>query len=64
MTRLMMSIEQAACMLLEVAREAGLEEFPGIAEDVLENNSHDEIVMIGQCLPPVLRELLPKRVLH
>lgn len=51
-------------MLVEVAKEVGLDQFPEIAEDVLESNTHDEIVLIGQCLPLTLRELLPKRMLH
>ena len=59
-----MTIEQAAYMLVEVAREVGTEEFPAIAADVLEGNSHEEIALIGQCLPPMLRNLLPRRVLH
>jgi hypothetical protein len=64
MTKQKMTIEQAAYMLAEVAQEVGLERFPDIAHDVLEDNSHDEIVLIGQCLPPALRKLLPRRVLH
>ena len=64
MTKQILTIEQAACLLIEVAKEVGLEEFPEIAQDVLENNARDEITLIGQCLPPALRELLPKRVLH
>lgn len=59
-----MTIEQAAHLLIEVAQEVGLEHFSDIAEDVLEHNSHDEIVLIGQCLPAALRDLLPKRTLH
>jgi hypothetical protein len=64
MTKQKMTIAQAAYMLVKVAQEVGLEQFPDVAEDVLEDNSHDEIVLIGQCLPLALRELLPKRVLH
>jgi hypothetical protein len=64
LTKQMMTIEQAAYMLIEVAQEVGLEQFPDIAQDVLEENSHDEIVLIGKYLPLALRALLPRRTLH
>jgi hypothetical protein len=64
MKKHVVSIQQAAHLLIEAARDVGLEDFPDVANDVLENNSHDEIVLIGQCLPAALRELLPKRLLQ
>jgi hypothetical protein len=60
----MMSVEDAAQALVECAREASLEEFPAIAEQMLEDNSPGEIAAIGAYLPDVLRELLPRRTVH
>lgn len=64
MTKHMMSVEDAAQTLVDCARETSLDEFPTIAEAMLEDNSPGEIAAIGQHLPAVLRELLPKRTLH
>ena len=64
MTKQMMTVEEAAYMLIEVAREVGLEQFAHVADELLEDNSHEEIALIGRCLPPKLRKLLPKRTLH
>ena len=60
----MMSVEAAAQALVEYAREASVDNFSKIAELMLEDNSPGEIAAIGQFLPDVLRELLPKRSLH
>jgi hypothetical protein len=65
MNKQVMSFEEAAQTLVNYACEAGtLEEFPAIAEQMLEDNSPGEIAAIGAYLPEVLRELLPKRTLH
>jgi hypothetical protein len=64
MSKQIMSFEEAAQTLVSYACEATLEEFPAIAEWMLEDNSPGEIAAIGAYLPEVLRELLPKRTLH
>ena len=64
MSKHIMSLEEAAQTLVSHACEATLEEFPAIAEQMLEDNSPGEIAAIGAYLPEVLRELLPKRTLH
>ena len=64
MSKQMMSFADAAQTLVAYACEATLEEFPAIAEQMLEDNSPGEIAAIGAYLPDVLRELLPKRTLH
>jgi hypothetical protein len=64
MSKQFMSVADAAQALVEHASEATLEEFPAIAEQMLEDNSPGEIAAIGAYLPDVLRELLPKRTLH
>jgi hypothetical protein len=64
MSKQMMSFEEAAQTLVDYARNATLDEFPAIAEQMLEDNSPSEIAAIGVYLPQVLRELLPKRTSH
>ena len=64
MSKQIMSYEEAAQALVSYALDATLEEFPAIAEQMLEDNSPGEIAAIGAYLPEVLRELLPKRTLH
>ena len=64
MNRQIMTIEEAANMLIEVAEHVGLEQFAHVADELLEGNSHDDIALISQYLPLPLRDLLPNRVLH
>ena len=64
MSQTTMSVEAAALLLLETAKEHDLADFPRLAEEMLEDASPGEIEAIGQLIPPVLRELLPKRTLH
>jgi hypothetical protein len=64
MDKLTMSVSDVAQLLTETAMEFGLDVFPQVAAQVLEDNSPREIDAIGQLMPPLLRELLPKRVLH
>lgn len=64
MTKQMMSVIEVAQLLTEQAEELGIDAFPELAEIVLEDNSPGEIAAIGRYMPPVLRELLPKRLLH
>ena len=64
MRKTTMSVEEAAQLLVDTAKEHDLAEFPALAEDMLEYASPGEIEAIGQLIPPVLRELLPKRTLH
>ena len=64
MSKQMMSVQDAAETLVKWAQETSLDEFPRIAEEMLEDNSPGEIAAIGAYLPDVLRELLPKRTLH
>jgi hypothetical protein len=64
MDKLTMSVSDVAQLLTETALELGIDAFPQVAAQVLEDNSPGEIDAIGRLMPPVLRELLPKRVLH
>lgn len=64
MTKQFMSVQEAAQTLIESANQVSLEEFEMIAGQMLEDNSPGEIAAIGSYMPPVLRELLPKRTLH
>jgi hypothetical protein len=64
MSKQVMSYEEAARTLVNFACDATLEEFPAIAEQMLEDVSPGGIAAIGAYLPEVLRELLPKRTLH
>ena len=64
MTKQFMSVQEAAQTLIESANQVSLEEFQLIAEQVLEDNTPGEIAAIGAYMPPVLRELLPRRTLH
>ena len=64
MTKQFMSVQDVAQTLIESANQMSLEEFEMIAEQMLEDNSPGEIAAIGEYMPLVLRELLPKRTLH
>jgi hypothetical protein len=64
MNKQMMSVAEVAQILTEKAEEVGPEVFAEIAESVLEDNSPGEIAAIGEFMPPMLRDLLPKRMLH
>jgi hypothetical protein len=64
MNKQRMNVVDVARLLTETAEELGIDAFPQVAAHVLEDNSPREIAAIGQFMPPVLRELLPKRVLH
>lgn len=59
-----LNVQDVARILTETASEVSPEEFAQIADDVLEDNSPGEIAAIGKFMPPALRDLLPKRVLH
>jgi hypothetical protein len=59
-----MNVVDVARLLTESAQEFGIDVFPQVAAQVLEDNSPGEIAAIGRYMPPILRELLPKRVLH
>jgi hypothetical protein len=63
-TKQFMSVQDAAQTLIESANYVSLEEFETLAGQMLEDNSPGEIAAIGACMPPLLRELLPKRTLH
>lgn len=60
----LMSVEDAALALVEVARDKSLEDFAGIAEIMLEEASPGEIAAIAAYLPDALSVLLPRRTLH
>ena len=64
MTKQFMSVQEAAAALIESANQVSLDEFEMLAEQVLEDNTPGEIAAIGAFMPPVLRELLPKRTLQ
>jgi hypothetical protein len=64
MTKQFMSVVEAAQTLIESANQMSEEEFELLAGQMLEDNSPGEIEAIGAYMPPVLRELLPKRTLH
>jgi hypothetical protein len=64
MSKLVMSIQDAALMLIESAGEVSADEFAKIADMTLEDNSPGEIEAIAAHMPPALRRLLPKRTLH
>ena len=64
MSKQTLSVREVAELLTEKAQEVGPDAFAEIAECVLEDNSPGEIAAIGQLMPPPLRDLLPKRVLH
>lgn len=59
-----LSVVEVAQLLTEAAEKVGPDAFAEIAENVLEDNSPGEIAAIGQYMSPMLRDLLPKRVLH
>ena len=64
MSKELVTIEEAAHILVEYAKAASLDEFASKAEEMLQDTSPDEIAAIGKLLPDVLRELLPQRTLH
>jgi hypothetical protein len=64
MNKQTLSVVEVAQLLTETAEKVGPDAFVEIAENVLEDNSPGEIAAIGQYMPPMLRDLLPKRVLH
>lgn len=65
MSKQMMSVRDAALLLIESAdKVATEEEFEQLAEAVLEDNSPGEIQAIAAHMPPALRQLMPKRTLH
>lgn len=59
-----MSIEEAAQLLVNIAKENDLAEFPKLADEMLEFASPGEIEAIARLIPAALREMLPKRTLH
>ena len=65
MSKQIMSVADAAQMLIESAEQlSSEEEFEQLADEVLEDNSPGEIQAIAMHMPPALRVLLPKRTLH